>query len=433
MRIISIFVIYLYFIFNILCLSEGVFFPKKENILILTDYTFEEAFQEYEYIFISVYSDICRTCTHKINPNLPLLYKEIINSEEELKNILVIGKIDGSYNHYFMNKYNILGYPSILLFNKGKIISQLNNRYEIEDMLMFLRKKILRPIQYINNITQYNRFIHSSFKESFITYYGSDKLDIKSLSEISNTYNHLTFLNIYNTSLIKEMNKTIGDLTINKFFDEPIIVENKIGSNWNYIQIEKFIQKYNHKILIEFNTKEGENFIKNKKSILILINKQELNKEQIKRMQYMEKINIKEVIMTDDNKINQKNFFKLAKSVRDKIQSSFIIYKKNYISDNNIKLKKKRSIFDEEDPFGFEYLKQQNIECEKRQIDFINKLDLDNNTNCEIRLVEFKKEGNIKFFKLYCGEEYIEKNIDFIQKWYEKKLDTKENEYDVVN
>ena len=431
MRIYSIIFFYFCLIFNVFCISEGVFFPKKENIIILTDYTFEEAFKEYEYIFISVYSEICKTCVSIINPSLSLLYNNIQANEEELKNILVIGKIDGSYNHFFMSKYHIMGYPSLILFNKGKIISQLYNNFKIEDMLIFLRKHILKPIQYINNISQYNRLIHNSFKESVITYYGQDKLDINSLINISNIYKHLTFVNIYNISLIKELNMSIGDISINKFFDEPKIVGEKISEVWTYSLIEKFIRKYNHKILIEFNTKEGEIFIKNKKNILLLINKQELTKEQIKRMQYMEKINTKEVIMNKDNKLNHINFVKIAKNVRDKIQSSFILYKTNYLTGSNIKKKKRRSIFDEDDPFGFEYQKQENIECEKRQINFINKLQLDIDINCEIRLIEFKKAGTIKFYKLNCREDYIQYNIDFIEKWFNKTLIMEENQYEI--
>ena len=433
MRKDSLILLYFCFIINIECISEGVYFPKKENIIILTDYSFEEALNEYEYLFVSVYSDICSTCIKKINPSLSLLYKEIQINENELRNIVTIGKIDGSHNHYFMNKYNIMGYPILLLFHKGKIISQLNNKYQIDDMLIFLRKHILRPIQYINNITQYNRLTYNSFKESFITYYGSDIIELNSLINISNTYKHLTFVNIHNISLIKELNASVGDLSINKFFDEPIIVEKKYNDYWGYVEIDKFIKKYNHKLLIEFNSKEGEYYIKNKRNILLLINKQELTKEQIKRMKYMENINIKEVVMNPENKLFHKNFISLAKKVRDKIQSSFILYNKNYINDNNgINKKKRMSLFDEDDPFGFEYQKQENKECEKRQINFVNKMDLDNNINCEIRLIEFKNDKVI-FYKLFCDDKNItNNNIDFIEKWYNKSLLPSENQYGII-
>ena len=422
------------FLFNVRCLTEGVYFPKKENIIILTDYTFEEAFKEYDFIFISVYSEICRICTKKINPSLSLLYKEIEMNEEELYDKLVLAKIDGSYNHYFMKKYNIIGYPTLILFNKGKIISQLNNKYEIDDTLIFLRKNILRPIQYISNIKKYNRLIHNSYKEPFITYFGNNSLDIKALNDIGYTYKYLTFVNIYNISLTKELNFSFGDLSINKFFDEPMIVEKKTNINWDYTQIEKFIKKYNHKLLIEFNTKEGENLIKNKNNILLMINKQEFTKEQIKKMKYLEKINIKEFSLNNENKINQKNFMKLAKLVRDKIQSSFILYKKNYLSDsNNNKKSKRRSILDEQDPFGFEYQRQESYECEKRQIKFINKLNLDNDKNCEIRLIQFNKTTKIKVYKLNCGEENIKYNEDFIGKLHNNTFLMKENKYEIID
>ena len=147
----------------------------------------------------------------------------------------------------------------------------------------------------------------------------------------------------------------------------------------------------------------------------------------------MENINIKEVVINPENKLFHKNFISLAKKVRDKIQSSFILYNKNYINDNNgINKKKRMSLFDEDDPFGFEYQKQENKECEKRQINFVNKMDLDNNINCEIRLIEFKNDKVI-FYRLFCDDKNItNKNIDFIEKWYNKSLLPSENQYGII-
>ena len=138
--------------------------------------------------------------------------------------------------------------------------------------------------------------------------------------------------------------------------------------------------------------------------------------------------------MNNDNKINHKNFVKIAKAIRDKIQSGFILYKKNYISDfNKNNKKKRRSRLDENDPFGFEYQRQEKFECEKRQIEFINKLDLDNNLNCEIRLVEFNNEGKINFHKLNCGEDNIQRNIEFVEKWYNKTLLIKGDKFKIFD
>ena len=436
MRLLTAFLIYFYILTNVLSLSKGVYFPQKKGVIYLNDYTFEEALSEYQYLFISVYSEICGLCIHQINPALIDLYKEIENNELSLKDIIGIAKIDGHYNKYFMNKYNIIGYPTMLLFKSGNLLSDLIHGKNADDMIIFLRKNILKPIQYVENKTQYNRLMKSFNKESFITYFGKNEEEINSLKEISYKYDHITFINIRDNNLIKELNATEGQLSINKFFDEPRIIEslekNKI---WKYDDINKFILKYNHRILIEFPTKEGENLLNQRKNILLLINKQELTKEQIKRVEYMDKMNIKEEMLNSENKINNLNFLEIAKSVRDLIQSSYIIYRKNFLYFNNendkIKKGRKRSLFDEDDPFGFEIKRKEVKDCQKRQIKFINKLNLNNETNCEIRLIDFENEKNPIFYKLNCGKEFIYENILFVKNWFYKNISDKYIRYDI--
>ena len=139
------------------------------------------------------------------------------------------------------------------------------------------------------------------------------------------------------------------------------------------------------------------------------------------------KINILAYEQVDcEKKLNEmeKNKKLTDENVRDIIQSSFVNYRKNldedfYINKNK---KKRKSLLDEEDPFGFEIIKQEKLDCEWRQIQYLKKLNLDNDTNCEIRLIDFENDKNPKFYKLYCGEEYIEKNINFIKNWYNNNL-----------
>lgn len=438
MRLLVVISLYFYILTYVLGLTEGVYFPQKKGVIYLNDYTFEEALSEYRYLFISVYSEICGICIHQINPALIDLYKEIKNNELSLKDIIGIAKIDGHYNKYFMNKYNIIGYPTMILFKNGNLLSDLVHGKNVDDMIIFLRKNILKPIQYIENKSQFNRLLKSYNKESFITYFGKNEEEIKSLTEISYKYEHLTFINIQDENLIHELNATEGQLSINKFFDEPRIIESpgkyKI---WKFDNINKFIKKYNHRILIEFSTKEGEKLLNQRKNILLLINKQELSKEQIKRVEYMDKINIKEEMLSNENKMNNINFLEIAKDVRDLIQSSFIIYRKNLMHLNNgnkndkIKKGRKRSLFDEDDPFGFEEKRKEVKECQKRQIQFINKLNLDNETNCELRLLDFEHEKNPIFYKLKCGKEFIHENILFIRNWFYKNISDKYIRFDI--
>ena len=56
----------------------------------------------------------------------------------------------------------------------------------------------------------------------------------------------------------------------------------------------------------------------------------------------MDPYDMKEVILKEDNKINGKNFYIISKNVRDMIQSSYVIYKKNLNEDYYLNKKKKR-------------------------------------------------------------------------------------------
>ena len=138
----------------------------------------------------------------------------------------------------------------------------------------------------------------------------------------------------------------------------------------------------------------------------------------------MDKYDMTDAFLKEENKINNKNFFIISKNVRDIIQSSFIIKRKKlnedyYINKNK---KKRKSLLDAEDPFGFEIIKQEKLDCERRQSQYIQKFNLDNDSNCEIRLIDFENDKNPIFYKLFCGKEFIEENINFIKRWYNKNL-----------
>ena len=60
-------------------------------------------------------------------------------------------------------------------------------------------------------------------------------------------------------------------------------------------------------------------------------------------------------------------------------------------------------------------------------------MNLDNDKNCEIRLIQFNKTTKIKVYKLNCGEENIKYNEDFIGKWHNNTFLMKENKYEIID
>ena len=156
-------------------LTPGVDFPKIKNVLQLSDDTYKEANKEYPYLLLAATSEICGTCQYKIIPGFPVLYNEIQEHEPELKDLVGIGTLSGYYNREYMEKFNVMGYPSVNLLKNGEKFAQVPDRYTVDDFLIFLRKQILKPIQVINDKYHYDKLI----KDNYIPYSSNDKTKIK--------------------------------------------------------------------------------------------------------------------------------------------------------------------------------------------------------------------------------------------------------------
>lgn len=409
--------------FSISSLPPGVFFPSHKGILYLTDETLDEASNEFEYILISAFSDNCGTCVHKISPSFENLYQILQTAEPELKDRVAIAKIRGKYNENFMDNYNLWGYPNVVLLRKKEKIAKVPERYSPDELLIFLRKHILKPVQFIKDKEHYEKLLKNTVHETLITYFGNNKEEIKSLQEVGeNTKRGITFVNLQNIELIKEFNATAGQLSINKDIDEKFIIEfpPEKDERWTTDNIKRFIDKYNHKVIIKFDNEEGEELLKNRKDFLLVVFKIKEEKEIYK--------------LEEELKEYKTDFYELAKKVRDIIQSTNIYFLKEKTKKNKANQKKanrKRELDLHNDPFGIKAEERKREETQRNQQIFVSKLKLNDDKRCEIKLVNIDKAiDEPVFYTLPCGKENIEKNFEFILNWKNKNI-SEDNDIEV--
>ncbi|VFP81665.1 thioredoxin [Buchnera aphidicola] len=109
---------------------------KITKIIELTDQNFKkEVFLASKYVLVDFWADWCGPC--KI---LSPILEEIAN--EYLKKIIV-GKINIDTNKKIPIKYSIRGIPTLLLFNKNKIIGTKIGVLSKTELKDFLDKKLL--------------------------------------------------------------------------------------------------------------------------------------------------------------------------------------------------------------------------------------------------------------------------------------------------
>ena len=86
-------------------------FPIENDIMFLTDNTFEKAIEKYENVFVIFYAPWCGHC-QKLLPELEKV-AEILSKEN-----IIVAKVDATKEKNLSNKYKIVSYPTLKFFKE---------------------------------------------------------------------------------------------------------------------------------------------------------------------------------------------------------------------------------------------------------------------------------------------------------------------------
>mmetsp|Transcript_20276 Transcript_20276/g.24582 ORF Transcript_20276/g.24582 Transcript_20276/m.24582 type:complete len:210 (-) Transcript_20276:861-1490(-) len=128
------------FVSKMFALSMGlVFAVAQAKVLVLDEDNFEHLTQASSgattgHHFVKFYAPWCGHCK-KLEPTWEALDKEL----EELNDLaVVIGKVDATKNANLAKLYEVKGYPTLLMFSQGKLISYKGPR-DLPSLLEFCR------------------------------------------------------------------------------------------------------------------------------------------------------------------------------------------------------------------------------------------------------------------------------------------------------
>ena len=213
---------------------------KEKNIYVLNPDNFDNTLKNYNIALVEFYYVKCIHCIEfeKVFSKIGELYN---NNEEKNKNN-IIAKIDDTEFIDFTKKYRITHYPTLLIFQKGILLCEINQKTELEivNHLNDLNKLILNPFESINDIENAKKY-----SEFILLYLGNKESDIEIFKQSSNK----EFL-IKNIIKEKELIKLYGE-------EGNIILLNNIENT-----TKKFEGELNSENLNNFIIKEGRNYIK---------------------------------------------------------------------------------------------------------------------------------------------------------------------------
>ena len=167
-------------------------FPEEDGIMVLTDETFEEAENTYDFLFVHFFAPWCGICEMSLKD----LAKELPEIKKEVSNV-GFAKIDGTYYRKFYNKYDANGFPTVFLVAKGQKISEYNGAKKANLIIEWLNERILPTVVPIDSVEMFNKYVKKSENKPLLAYFGYNFDEFTSFDKLANNYlKDFTFINI---------------------------------------------------------------------------------------------------------------------------------------------------------------------------------------------------------------------------------------------
>ena len=232
--------IFLSLIFFSSCIEEEEF-PFENDIMVLTNSTFDKAINKFDYILVMFYAPWCGHCK-KFKPELEKA-SAVLKKEN-----LFIAKVDATEYKDLAQKYNVKGYPTVKFFIKGLPIDYDGSRHE-QEVIEWVRKKSIPPTKNLASIEDVEKFQKDN--EVCIIYFGKNKEDLKIFTNIAIKNDDLPFGIVDNEKISKKFNAKPNSVVIFKKFDEKRNDLEKINEK----ELNEFVLRYSQKRVGTFDSK----------------------------------------------------------------------------------------------------------------------------------------------------------------------------------
>lgn len=256
---------------------QSINYPIEDGVIVLTDETFSQAINQFEYILVEFYAPWCGHC-QKLAPE----YSEAALILKEDDNQVPLAKIDGTKNKLSTRNVELTGYPTLSFFIRGKPIKYKGGRTALE-IIDWVRRKSGSPTQLVK--TQEDLLEQLDKREVVLFLNDKKNSELFSLyKKVAQEYDGVVFL--HSDRKFQSKNFPPNKITILKNFEEPFKIfegDNKATEE----ELKNFIDVWRYPTLMHFNNNMAIERIFGKKSkaiFLILKRNQEPEFEAFKKV-----------------------------------------------------------------------------------------------------------------------------------------------------
>ena len=285
MRLFSIFIISLLSLS--LCEED---FPVENDVIILTDSTFDKAVAKYDYLLVLFYAPWCGHCK-KFHPEYEKAAKTL------RKENLYLSKVDATVEKKLAEKFEIQGFPTVKLFIKGEAIEYTGGRKE-QEVINWMRKKTGPATKLIKSEEEIDKLKKDN--DVVLIYFGNNKNELDEYIKVARKNEDFPFANVENEEIAKKLGIKMGTVVMFRNFEEP---QKELSKDLTSKKIEEFIDAFSSPKVMTFDEKAAQIiFGKAIPAIILYCDKKSEKWEEYRKI--MEKISEKiggklKVVQTD--------------------------------------------------------------------------------------------------------------------------------------
>ena len=220
-------------------------FPVENDVIILTDSTFDKAVAKYEYLLVLFYAPWCGHCK-KFHPEYEKAAKTL------RKENLYLAKVDATVEKKLAEKFEIQGFPTVKLFIKGEEIEYTGGRKE-QEVINWMRKKTGPATKLINTEEDLDKMKKDN--DVVLVYFGKDKTELEEFTKVARKNEDFPFANVENEELAKKLGAKMSTIVMFRNFEDPIKV---LEGTLKVKNIEEFIDAYSSPKIMKFDEKAAQ-------------------------------------------------------------------------------------------------------------------------------------------------------------------------------
>lgn len=186
-------------------------YDEERGLLDLTEENFDRALKEFGSLFVMFYQPDCIHCDR--------MYPDFEAAAAELRKYnLRLAKVDGIAEKKLTEKFNIEGFPTIILLNKDQEPMYYEAEREKNFFVRFMRKRTIPVVTELHSMEEVEKFKKSN--EVVLIHCADDEMKRDEFWRVSNITEDYFFGSIVDKALMSKLNCEPENVILFKDFDE---------------------------------------------------------------------------------------------------------------------------------------------------------------------------------------------------------------------